>query len=665
MNHDRNQDVSRTIVVGAPNRRITEEMKTIICNDSVPSSIEIEAAPERQPYRTNVTQDQTHLKSIKFALNEISRIVSKSLGPFGGSTFIYDEELQHNFSKDGYSILKKIQFLQLVPNMILDLVRSVSRQQVRNVGDGSTSVVVITDKLFEKIYESDLISVFPSKLIHETILAVSKVLSDLIKEIAYKPEENDYLTNKDMVYTVAKLAANGDHQVASLIADIYSELGRNVNYVIDTTKETDKFSVSTNYGFKHNRGLVHHSFATEAVVGGVELSLSTQVDPLVIVSSEFISPAFFKDIFDNIILEKIKQFNFSRCSFCLIASEFSKDVVDSVIELNKDKENPLNITLIDHATISNTSKNRMSDLAAFLDCDIVTLENIKTNTKPVSTIVSKIKATLDETTISVNKSLVTLDYQKRIQVLIENLKDTVVRLENSDGEFSIEREITEIKKRISNLEGHVATIHVKGETRAERDNLAFLIEDATLAVKASLESGVVNAMMITVPSLIEIKPNIILESVRELVCEKMNLNKDSCAYDIDHLCYKLIEIFKFSYIDSINQILSNGKLVLDYSGKNNKAIDLKFMLENQFTFNLITHQYTSVLTRNNENDGKDIYCKIPLNKPISEKAFLNELAICPAKTEVQILKSVSSLVSVLYTSNQSMIPRISVGYEQD
>ena len=94
--------------------------------------------------RTNIVSDK-ELKSIMSeTLQFLSDTLKNTLGPYGSTTIIQDQFMNHQITKDGYSLLKKIYIEEDEAKTILDLVKKISRNLVRKVGDGSTSSIIIT-----------------------------------------------------------------------------------------------------------------------------------------------------------------------------------------------------------------------------------------------------------------------------------------------------------------------------------------------------------------------------------------------------------------------------------------------------------------------------------------------------------------------------------------
>ena len=117
--------------------------------------------------RTNIISNED-LKKIMFeTLQFLSNTLSRTLGPFGTTTIIQDRMLNHTITKDGYTLLKKIYIEEEEARTILDLVKKISRNLVRRVGDGSTSSIIIANSLYRFMTELMLQHQLPPRLIRD------------------------------------------------------------------------------------------------------------------------------------------------------------------------------------------------------------------------------------------------------------------------------------------------------------------------------------------------------------------------------------------------------------------------------------------------------------------------------------------------------------------
>ena len=105
--------------------------------------------------KKNILTEKEFKKLAKETLDLISDILSKSLGYYGSTTIIEDPISGHTVTKDGYTILKAIRFgvEDTVSNTLLKFIKDISHSLVTEVGDGSTSSIITSNELFDKISE--------------------------------------------------------------------------------------------------------------------------------------------------------------------------------------------------------------------------------------------------------------------------------------------------------------------------------------------------------------------------------------------------------------------------------------------------------------------------------------------------------------------------------
>ena len=140
----------------------------------------VAASPREMP-RSNVLADVAHHDALGDALAAVAKIVGRTLGPHGSNTLIRDEGGAHFATKDGYTVLQRLTFVQETATMVLDHVRSVSRAMVRKVGDGSTSAVIMADSLYHSLTNVELLKKHPPGAVQAALNAVAEVLTDRIR----------------------------------------------------------------------------------------------------------------------------------------------------------------------------------------------------------------------------------------------------------------------------------------------------------------------------------------------------------------------------------------------------------------------------------------------------------------------------------------------------
>src|SRR5215470_2430388 len=148
-----------------------------------------------------------------FAAKLISEIVKSSLGPRGMDKMLVDTLGDVTITNDGATILKEIDVQHPAAKMLVEVSKSVDNE----VGDGTTSSVVLAGALLEKA--EDLISkdVHPSVIVDGYTAAADQALK-LLQKIAVKVDVED----KEVLTRIAKTSM--DSKLVSEDSPILSQI---------------------------------------------------------------------------------------------------------------------------------------------------------------------------------------------------------------------------------------------------------------------------------------------------------------------------------------------------------------------------------------------------------------------------------------------------------
>src|ERR671914_241193 len=147
----------------------------------------------------------------------IAEIVRSSLGPRGMDKMLVDTLGDVTITNDGATILKEIDVQHPAAKMIVEVAKSVDNE----VGDGTTSSVVLAGALIEKAEELIDKEVHPTVIVDGYQKASEKALDVLKEDIAIKSDPEDRtLLNKIAVTSMAsKLVANDAKELSNIVVD--------------------------------------------------------------------------------------------------------------------------------------------------------------------------------------------------------------------------------------------------------------------------------------------------------------------------------------------------------------------------------------------------------------------------------------------------------------
>ena len=185
---------------------------------------------------TNVVSG-TKLRDIQSStLKEVAGYLSKTFGPMGSNTKIITGanmgDINTAYSKDGLNVLKHIMNSKPIEMSIIEELVEVTRQVEKEVGDGTTSTVILSSLIFDNLLKiQQHYNITPYQLIREFKEVASKI-QDIIKSNSRDCELDD-------VYHIAMISTNGDEEVAQNIQDIYKRYGKDVDISLGISNTKD------------------------------------------------------------------------------------------------------------------------------------------------------------------------------------------------------------------------------------------------------------------------------------------------------------------------------------------------------------------------------------------------------------------------------------------
>lgn len=177
-----------------------------------------------EKYPCNVISDQEFKKSIRDIFDMLAGIVGKTLGPYGGLTWIEEMGAYHP-TKDGFTVLKNIRFNSRRNNTILNFINSISHQMVMKVGDGSTTAIVAAHEFLEEAMNADKYLMFNTLRPKDISTYISKIadeLSDIIQQNATKVPDEEFV---NIMEKISRIATNDNDEYTNYIKEIYEKSG--------------------------------------------------------------------------------------------------------------------------------------------------------------------------------------------------------------------------------------------------------------------------------------------------------------------------------------------------------------------------------------------------------------------------------------------------------
>lgn len=566
----------------------------------------------------NIVSDKEFKERVAQVFKCVADSVSKTLGPFGYNTIIEQYGEMH-VTKDGWTVLKNINFDENIDNNILYLLTKIASQVVIKVGDGSTSSIVAADNIMKHFNGSGIVDVeFGPREFTETLNNLVRIIVDGIQRKSIKVNDEDFDEARDKkIYNLAMISTNGNHEVSEMISKVY-ELTGNPSIAFSKGNYANH-SLEIVEGYKSQIRLLDGIYITN------ESGERTDVSPMVLMFDHRVDPEHYMDI----ILPARAYANQHGSILYVIAPHYSDMVLQRIKnETNlyfKATQGKFQDVYMKASIVSNLQRQMYSDLACLLGATVIDtsmLEDLLTrhmteeeafNAKDegpsreariantlgsCGRITSNLKDTLFSELTNVDKALYEV-----------TMNDAVSRYQEARDRFArldvVSPEVIDLKQRIAKLKCRMGIIQVGGISTLEQTANYDLVDDAVKACENAFNHGYNVGCSLIIPMVI----NELLNNPETTFSEKEQ---------------EILHMLKTAFLEVYHKVIGNkyaqnGMSSDEFDAKCQEIINMS--LEAGKAFDLVKNE-------------------------------LSDDIINPSHTDIEILKAASSIASLLITSNQ-------------
>lgn len=408
---------------------------------------------------TQITSGADARQKIINGVNAVADVVGSTQGYRGRTVLLEKNGLPHP-TKDGFDVSETIFREDKVESLACELAKEASKKTADESGDATSATMVLLQALLQNSYKA----LENGKSAIDIKLEIEKS-KDLVVE--YLKEISIPLTS-EMVYQVARTSANGDEEIAKLVADAYKQAGENGS-VGHTRSNNDETFID------HNEGtLVERGWSLEAYTN-VKSTQSVVFDnePMVLISN--ISFATIKQIIPFL------DFCANNGKELLIISEMDYAVEEAII--TNVVKHKFKFAVVKCPSIGRKREELLSDLALVCGCEMISSLSGFDFTDRVDVFLGQAKSvtvTKENTIIVRHESVDEIPINGKIDELKAQVKLT-------EKNYVLKKNIEE---RIAKLSGGVAMIKVGGITPSEVEEKIARVDDAVRAVRSAKEEGV-------------------------------------------------------------------------------------------------------------------------------------------------------------------------------
>lgn len=468
---------------------------------------------------TNIVNERQLRKAQLRALKIFSDAVMPTYGPMGGYT-AYSQQtggkdskaIYHNYTKDGFTVLKHVEVDKPIESLIKDEVRDICTQVIKSIGDGTTSATILSYLIFNGLMKMQEKGI-PKR-------PVIKAFKKLMKDASERIEKNGRQANLDDIYNIALTSLNGNEDMADIIKQIYEQAGMDV--FIDVGISNNNDTITRTYD-----GMVYDTgFLSPAFINSENHTCELNNVDVFVFESPIDTPAMM-NYFDMIVKTNIekpmvayqaamqqgKQYKGEYPTATLIiAPHISRDANSYLDQLiNQFSAVPIQNRppLCVVAGIRNDNDHLLDIMSMtgarfikkYIDNDSYKMDKQR-GLAPTATTIKKFAGHCDKAVIDTRsmrlikpqemyakdeKGNATEEYSEFFKNYIDQLKDQLNKYMETKEELV---KIGTLKRRINILQNSMVDLLIGGIGVSDRDSLKDSVEDAVLNCRSAAKEGV-------------------------------------------------------------------------------------------------------------------------------------------------------------------------------
>lgn len=389
-------------------------------------------------------------------INAVADAVKVTLGYGGRVVVISEAGFPSRTTKDGVTVAQSIKLGNQQLDAGAKFIKEVSQKTATEVGDGTTSVIVIMQELCKKGMEAISVGYNPVSLKQE--------IEDACNEVVDELEGMRVPITEKLIKNVATISANNDEEIGNMISELYTGLGRHGMINIEDSKSGETFVEFTN-GFHFDSGYTTHHFVNNYAKNTCEL-----INPYILVVEGKIQDV--NKIYP--ILTRVAQ---DKRQILIIAEDFDYSVPQLLIK----NKAVFSGCIVKYNFMGATKQELIYDLCAVTGATVAESKGDKMEELSIEYLGEAEKVVVgDESTLIIKGKSDTTLVDARVA-------DADAKIEKSRTVF----EKTKQEKRKARLTGKMGVVYVGGDTDIEISEKRDRIDDAVRATKVALEEGVV------------------------------------------------------------------------------------------------------------------------------------------------------------------------------
>jgi len=392
-------------------------------------------------------------------IEQLTDAVKVTMGPKGRNVLLGNINGVPHITKDGVSVAKSINLKDNVNDIGAQLMITAAEKVVDEVGDGTTTVTVLTYELLKE--GNRLIASGASPI--NIKRGMEKGLMALVNELKRVSRP---VTTYNEIKQVATLSANSDEAIGKIIADAIDSVGDDGIVRVETSSGLED-SLDVVNGMEIDKGYLSKHFDSNKK-GVIEMN-----KPLIVIINTKIN--VIDDVMDILVYAKSQS-----KSLVMIVNEIGDKALKALI-MNK-VQGVVDIVVIESSGYGYRKYDTLEDLSLTVGAKLI---DEKTGVL-LSDFKVDVLGSADKVVITKDKTTIVNGYSNQIDIESQVLKiKTLIDKSTSDLDKR------KLKERIAKLTAGVATIYIGGNTETEMLERKDRADDAISAAKSAIAEGIV------------------------------------------------------------------------------------------------------------------------------------------------------------------------------
>lgn len=449
------------------------------------------------------TLERVNYKTLKI----MAAAIIGSFGPYGAMSQIKSNDMLPRFTKDGHSILGNLQFNGIIENSLREVMETLTRHIVKEVGDGTSSAVMMSYYIYKRFIQltepntnnSDEyynIRKYPPVKVEKTFKKIVQEIKDIVLAKAKTADP-------ETMRKIAMISTNSNEEISDLIEEVYKTVDMDV-YIDVKRSNVDKDYLRVFDGMTLNTGYADKAYITNEVENTAEINhpkiyfFEDPIDTPEMI--EYLQNIITKNIVDNIRLKQPIE------PTVIICPKVSNDVSVILDGLHKAmaeaKSSGFRIPFL---MISNIHQPEIvfdvmnlcegKSIKKYINFDVQAKDQ-EAGLAPTADNVHEFFGTADAVVADFNKTKFinpknmykegTQEYSDQYNQLVKFME---TQLEKAKEEGKDLNYIGNLRRRYNSLKANMVDLYIGGATPEERDARFDAAEDAVLNCMSAAING--------------------------------------------------------------------------------------------------------------------------------------------------------------------------------